>query len=45
MLCWDWDRHEPTEFLIVVPNDQRLPDFSLSKIKVWNYNRSLMVRT
>lgn len=45
MLSFDFCADDPPELLIVVNNNRRLAvDFALSKIKLWNYNRSLIVR-
>ncbi|GAA6068120.1 katanin-interacting protein isoform X1, partial [Tachysurus ichikawai] len=36
--CWF---HAPVQLYFVVRNTERSPDFSIARIKIWNYNRSL----
>ncbi|XP_047667249.1 katanin-interacting protein isoform X3 [Tachysurus fulvidraco] len=36
--CWF---HAPVQLYFVVRNTERSPDFSIARIKIWNYNHSL----
>ncbi|XP_017543664.1 katanin-interacting protein isoform X1 [Pygocentrus nattereri] len=38
---WACTFHAPVQLYFVVRNAERSPDFSISRIKIWNYNRSL----
>ncbi|XP_049336022.1 katanin-interacting protein isoform X2 [Astyanax mexicanus] len=38
---WACTFHAPVQLYVVVRNAERSPDFSISRIKIWNYNRSL----
>ncbi|XP_072535348.1 katanin-interacting protein isoform X2 [Salminus brasiliensis] len=38
---WMCTFHAPVQLYVVVRNAERSPDFSISRIKIWNYNRSL----
>ncbi|KAI4871459.1 hypothetical protein NFI96_021321 [Prochilodus magdalenae] len=38
---WACIFHAPVQLYFVVRNAERSPDFSISRIKIWNYNRSL----
>ncbi|CAG04389.1 unnamed protein product, partial [Tetraodon nigroviridis] len=38
---WTCPFHPPVQLYFIVRNTERTPDFGLSHIKIWNYNRSL----
>lgn len=40
---WTCPFHPPVQLYFIVRNTERTPDFGLSHIKIWNYNRSLHV--
>uniref|UniRef100_A0A8C6S9F0 KIAA0556 n=1 Tax=Neogobius melanostomus TaxID=47308 RepID=A0A8C6S9F0_9GOBI len=38
---WTCPFHPPIQLYFVIRNTERTPDFGISRIKIWNYNRSL----
>eukprot|EP00066_Takifugu_rubripes_P013036 XP_011602302.1 PREDICTED: uncharacterized protein KIAA0556 homolog isoform X3 [Takifugu rubripes] len=38
---WTCPFHPPVQLYFIVRNTERSPDFGLSHIKIWNYNRSI----
>ncbi|KAL4617868.1 hypothetical protein GN956_G20471 [Arapaima gigas] len=38
---WSCPFHVPVQLYFIIRNSERSPDFGISKIKIWNYNRSL----
>ncbi|XP_072568730.1 katanin-interacting protein isoform X3 [Paramormyrops kingsleyae] len=38
---WTCPFHPPVQLYFIIRNPERSPDFGVSKIKIWNYNRSL----
>ncbi|XP_041671990.1 katanin-interacting protein isoform X2 [Cheilinus undulatus] len=38
---WACPFHPPIQLYFIIRNTERLPDFGISRIKIWNYNRSL----
>uniref|UniRef100_A0A4W5QVK8 Katanin interacting protein n=1 Tax=Hucho hucho TaxID=62062 RepID=A0A4W5QVK8_9TELE len=38
---WTCPFHLPVQLYFIIRNTERSPDFGISKIKIWNYNRSL----
>ncbi|KAK5850661.1 hypothetical protein PBY51_001519 [Eleginops maclovinus] len=38
---WMCPFHPPIQLYFVIRNTERSPDFGISRIKIWNYNRSL----
>ncbi|XP_051543364.1 katanin-interacting protein-like isoform X2 [Myxocyprinus asiaticus] len=38
---WACPFHPPIQLYFIIRNVERSPDFSISRIKIWNYNRSL----
>lgn len=51
-LCWQTTKehhmwtcafHPPIQLYFIIRNMERSPDFGISRIKIWNYNRSLNV--
>ncbi|XP_064178298.1 katanin-interacting protein isoform X3 [Anguilla rostrata] len=38
---WTCPFHPPVQLYFIVRNPERSPDFGISRIKIWNYNRSL----
>lgn len=40
---WTCPFHPPIQLYFIIRNTERSPDFGISRIKIWNYNRSLNV--
>ncbi|KAL7371680.1 hypothetical protein ABVT39_003245 [Epinephelus coioides] len=38
---WTCPFHPPIQLYFIIRNTERSPDFGISRIKIWNYNRSL----
>ncbi|XP_035002049.2 katanin-interacting protein isoform X3 [Hippoglossus stenolepis] len=38
---WTCPYHPPIQLYFIIRNTERSPDFGISRIKIWNYNRSL----
>uniref|UniRef100_A0A8C2X6D1 Katanin interacting protein n=1 Tax=Cyclopterus lumpus TaxID=8103 RepID=A0A8C2X6D1_CYCLU len=38
---WTCPLHPPIQLYFIIRNTERSPDFGMSRIKIWNYNRSL----
>ncbi|XP_038585886.1 katanin-interacting protein isoform X1 [Micropterus salmoides] len=38
---WTCPFHPPVQLYFIIRNTERSPDFGISRIKIWNYNRSL----
>ncbi|XP_029102518.1 protein KIAA0556 isoform X2 [Scleropages formosus] len=38
---WSCPFHAPVQLYFILRNSERSPDFGISEIKIWNYNRSL----
>nr|XP_020461816.1 protein KIAA0556 homolog isoform X2 [Monopterus albus] len=38
---WTCPFHPPIQLYVIIRNTERSPDFGISRIKIWNYNRSL----
>ncbi|KAM4623791.1 katanin-interacting protein [Polymixia lowei] len=38
---WTCAFHPPIQLYFIIRNTERSPDFGISRIKIWNYNRSL----
>ncbi|KAJ8284207.1 hypothetical protein COCON_G00030570 [Conger conger] len=38
---WTCPFHPPVQLYFIIRNPERSPDFGVSRIKIWNYNRSL----
>ncbi|KAJ8399898.1 hypothetical protein AAFF_G00406280 [Aldrovandia affinis] len=38
---WTCPFHPPVQLYFIIRNPERSPDFGISRIKIWNYNRSL----
>ena len=43
MVYWENTNGEVIEFTVMVPNVSKDPNFDISMVKIWNYNRSLNV--
>lgn len=41
---WTCPFHPPVQLYFIIRNTERAPDFGISRIRIWNYNRSLDVR-
>lgn len=40
---WTCPFHPPIQLYFIIRNTERSPEFGISRIKIWNYNRSLNV--
>ncbi|XP_077958631.1 katanin-interacting protein isoform X1 [Gasterosteus aculeatus] len=38
---WTCPFHPPVQLYFIIRNTERAPDFGISRIRIWNYNRSL----
>ncbi|XP_043945355.1 katanin-interacting protein isoform X2 [Protopterus annectens] len=38
---WNCSFHPPVQLYFIIRNPDRSPDFGISKIRIWNYNKSL----
>ena len=41
---WTCPFHPPVQLYFIIRNTERSPDFQISRIKIWNYNKSINVR-
>lgn len=40
---WTCPFHPPIQLYFIIRNAERSPDFGISRVKIWNYNRGLSV--